>query len=203
VDAFASPRLRSFPGGDSASPRSGIFRKVKRVVVTGPAGAGKSELARLLGERLGIPVLHLDALFWGPGWTPTPADEWEARQRAELAAESWVVDSQFDDMVPDWVEAADTVVFVDASPARCLWRVTRRRLRRDTSAGVPDATEPSPPHRALLKFARNQWRYRTRVRGELLAELERRRNGRRAVVVRRRADAQAFLDSPETAGGTF
>jgi hypothetical protein len=46
-------------------------------------------------------------------------------------------------------------------------------------------------------------RYRTRVRSELLGELERRRNGRRAVVVRRREDAEALLDSPETAGGTF
>jgi adenylate kinase family enzyme len=168
---------------------------VKRIVVTGPAGAGKSELASRLGERLGIGVVHLDTLFWKPGWVATPREEWEALQRRELAAAEWVVDSQADDMLPDWLDAADTLVFVDASPLRCLWRVARRRRNRHASVGVPSQTEPGPAHRALLKFARNQWRYRTRVRGELLAELDRARDRRRVVTVRTREDAAAFLDS--------
>jgi adenylate kinase family enzyme len=168
---------------------------VKRIVVTGPAGAGKSELASRLGERLGIRVVHLDTLFWKPGWVATRREEWEALQRRELAGAEWVVDSQADDMLPDWLDAADTLVFVDASPVRCLWRVARRRRNRHASVGVPAQTEPGPAHRAVLKFARNQWRYRTRVRGELLAELDRARDRRRVVTVRTREDAAAFLDS--------
>jgi adenylate kinase family enzyme len=179
---------------------------VKRIVVTGPAGAGKSRLARELGRLLGIPVRHLDTMFWRPGWVATPPDEWEAVQRRELAADSWIVDAQFDDMLPDWVHAADTVVFVDASPLRCLWRVSRRRLNRTASVGIPGGTEPGPGYRALLKFLRNQWRYRRKVRGELLAELARERDGRRVVLLRRGSDAAAFLssvDSPPSARGTF
>jgi adenylate kinase family enzyme len=179
---------------------------VKRIVVTGPAGAGKSGLARQLGRRIGIPVLHLDTMFWKPGWVATPPDEWEAVQRRELASDSWIVDAQFDDMLPDWVHAADTVVFVDASPLRCLWRVSRRRLNRSGGVGIPGGTEPAPFHRALLKFVRNQWRYRGSVRGELLAELARERDGRRVVLLRRGSDAAAFLssvDSPPSAGGTL
>ena len=126
---------------------------MKRIVVTGPAGAGKSELSSRLGERLGIRVVHLDTLFWKPGWVATPAAEFEALQRRELEAPEWIVDSQ---------------------------------------AGF--TPEPGPMHLALLKFARNQWRYRTRVRGELLAELARERDGRRVVTVRTREDAAAFLD---------
>ena len=167
---------------------------MRRIVVTGPAGAGKSELARKLGRRLGIRVLHLDTVFWKPGWVPTPPQEWEAIQRRELAAAPWVAEAQYDDMLPDWLETADTVVFVDASPLRCLWRVSRRRLDRHASPGTPAGTEPGALHRALRKFLRNQWRYRTRVRGELLAELARERDGRRVVVVRRRRDAAAFLE---------
>jgi adenylate kinase family enzyme len=181
-------------------------QQVKRIVVTGPTGAGKSELASELGRRLAIPVIHLDTMFWKPGWVATPTGEWEALQRRELAADSWIVDSQFDDMLPDWLDEADTVVFVDASPIRCLWRVGRRRLRRGTSVGIPAGTEPAPFHRALLKLLRNQWRYRRRVRAELLAELAEGRDGRRTVIVRRRADAQGLLrgvDSRGSAGGTF
>ena len=167
---------------------------MKRIVVTGPAGAGKSELSSRLGERLGIRVVHLDTLFWKPGWVATPAAEFEALQRRELEAPEWIVDSQADDLLPDWLDVADTVVFVDATPLRCLWRVARRRRNRHESVGVPEQTEPGPMHLALLKFARNQWRYRTRVRGELLAELARERDGRRVVTVRTREDAAAFLD---------
>lgn len=178
---------------------------MERVVVTGPAGAGKSELARRLGDRLGLPVLHLDTLFWKPGWEPTPQEEWEALQRRELAAEAWIADAQYDDVLPDWVRVADAVVLVEASPVRCLWRLGRRRLNRAGSAGMPSGTQPGAVHRALLKFLRNQWVYRRRVRRELLAELSRARNGRRVFLVRRDAEAAAFLrdvDSPPPAGGT-
>jgi adenylate kinase family enzyme len=182
--------------------------RMRRIVVTGPAGAGKSRLADELGRLLGIRVVHLDALFWKPGWVPTPRDEFDALQRRELAAESWIVDAQFDDMLPDWVQTADTVVFVDASPLTCLWRVSRRRLDRRASVGTPlsAGTEPAAFHRALGKFLRNQWRYRRTVRGELLAELRRERDGRRVVVVRRKGDTGALLsgvDSAGAAGGTL
>jgi adenylate kinase family enzyme len=175
---------------------------VKRIVVTGPAGAGKSGLARELGGLLGVRVLHLDTLFWKPGWVPTERSEFEAMQRRELAGDSWIADAQYDDMLPDWVEAADTVVFVDASLLRCLWRVGRRRLNRHARVGTPSGSEPGALHRALLKFVRNQWRYRTRVRRDLLAELAREREERRVVVLRRGSDAAAFLASVDSRGPT-
>jgi adenylate kinase family enzyme len=176
---------------------------VKKIAVVGPIGAGKSRLANELGKLLGIRVLHLDTLFWKPGWVPTPRDEFEAMQRRELATDSWIVDAQFDDMLPDWVYTADTVVFVDISLLRSLWRVTKRRLNRQASVGTP-VGEPGALHRSLLKFARNQWQYRTTVRRELLAELARDRDGRRVVVLRDGGDAAAFLrslDSPRPAVG--
>jgi adenylate kinase family enzyme len=179
---------------------------VRRIVVTGPAGAGKSRLAAQLGTQLGIRVLHLDTLFWKPGWVATPPDEWDALQRRQLAGEKWIVDSQADDMLPDWLHAADTVVFLDASPLRCLRQVVRRRFRREESVGVPGQTRPGPAHRALLKFARNQWRYRRGVRAGLLEELGRERADRRVVILRRPEDADSFLDrldSPRPPGGTM
>ena len=178
---------------------------MKKIAVVGPIGAGKSHLANELGGLLGIRVLHLDALYWKPGWVPTPRDEHEAMQRRELAADSWIVEAQPDDMLPEWVSTADTVVFVDTSLFRSLWRVGKRRLNRHASVGTP-VGQPGALHRSVGKFARNQWYYRTTVRPELLVELARERRGRRVIVLRRDSEAAAFLrglDSPTAAGGTL
>jgi len=166
---------------------------VKRIAVTGPAGAGKSRLAREIGAAYGIDVLHLDALFWKPGWVKTPAAEWEVVQRRELERDAWIVDAQYDDMIPDWFDAAELVVVVDASPLRCLWRVSRRRLDGRGGPEVPPGSEPAPVHRALLNFTRGQWRYRRTVRPQLLANLGPRRTRQGVVVLRAGRDARRFL----------
>jgi adenylate kinase family enzyme len=178
---------------------------MERVAVIGPAGAGKSRLAGELGLRLGLRVVHLDELYWRPGWIATPAADWEALQRRIMRDPSWVVDAQHDDILPDWLEVADTVVLLDVSPFRCLWRAARRRRTDEPSPGVPRGSAPAPAHRALVKFARGQWNYRRRLRPDLLAKLETRRNGSRAVVLRRNADVRRFLggvDSPVPARGS-
>lgn len=172
----------------------------------GPAGAGKSTLASELGLRLGIPVLHLDQQYWRPGGVVTPADEWETLQRRALEDPPWILDAQHDDILPDWLEFADTVVFMDASPVRCLWRVGRRRLSRRPVEGVPQESPRRRADRSVLNFLRGQWNYRRRLRPELLAELGRRRNGRDVIVLRREGDRRRFLqrvDSAVPAGGTF
>lgn len=52
---------------------------MRRVLIIGSSGAGKSTLARELEPILGLPVIHLDAVFWQPGWREMPKDAWKAR----------------------------------------------------------------------------------------------------------------------------
>ena len=51
---------------------------MRRVAILGAGGAGKSELARALSERTGLPVVYLDVLYWRPGWTAPPPEEFRA-----------------------------------------------------------------------------------------------------------------------------
>ena len=57
---------------------------MERVLIIGCSGAGKSTLARKLGEKTGLPVVHLDALFWEPGWVESSRDVFDAKLMAEL-----------------------------------------------------------------------------------------------------------------------
>jgi adenylate kinase family enzyme len=171
---------------------------MRRVVVIGIAGAGKSRLATALSEATGIDVIHLDALYWRPGWVPTPEAEWEAFQRRELERDEWIVEGLHETTVHLWLDAADTVVLFDISPLASIWRVTRRRLvRTDPGPDIPAGCEPAPFHRAAAKFLLYLWEYRRRTRAELFAELDTPRPGRRVVVLRSERDVQAFLGKLE------
>lgn len=169
-------------------------------MVIGPGGSGKSRLADRLGEVLGFDVIRLDLLFWKPGWQETDALEWEESQRSAAEADSWIVDGLHESTMHIWLEAADTLVFLDLSPLVCVWRVTRRRLDSDAPSEVPAGCEPAPFHRALAKFLFYQWEYRTRIRGKILSSLDLRRDDATVVVLRSGKEADAFVQTVSARG---
>lgn len=168
---------------------------MKRIAILGPAGAGKSWLARQLAGILDLPVVHLDRLYWKPGWVPTPDPEWHEVQLRELESEAWIADGIQEERIKPtlWLDAADTIVFIDASPLACVWRVTRRRFDSVDGPEMPADCEPAPFYRAFPRFLRFLRVYRTVVRPELLADLERRREGQRVVVLRSGDEVRRFL----------
>jgi adenylate kinase family enzyme len=107
---------------------------MRRVVVVGVAGAGKSTVARELSERLGVRHIELDSIFWQAGWTKLAAAEFEARVREATAAGGWVVDGNYSDRIREiaWT-AADTVIWLDLPRRVVMWQLVRRTLRRTLS----------------------------------------------------------------------
>jgi adenylate kinase family enzyme len=102
-----------------------------KIAVIGTSGSGKTTVARELARRLGLPHVELDALFWGPGWTETPADEFRRRVAAATQGSGWVVDGNYESKLGDLVLGrADIVVWLDVPLRVALSRVTRRTIRR-------------------------------------------------------------------------
>jgi adenylate kinase family enzyme len=102
---------------------------MRRVVILGRGGSGKSVLARQLGALTGIPAIELDSVFWQQGPAPTPVEEWVARQRALIAGESWILDGDlgpYDSGLGARLAAADTIIVLDFGLLRCAWRTLRR-----------------------------------------------------------------------------
>jgi adenylate kinase family enzyme len=164
-------------------------------MVIGSGGAGKSTLATRIGERTGLPVIHLDALYWRPGWVPTPADEW-ARTVARLAeGDAWVMDGNYGGTLDVRLRACDTVVFLDVPRLVCLWRVLGRRLRfhrrarPDVAAGCEE--------QLTWEFVRWIWTYPRRRRAGILERLHALGGEKRVEVLRSRADVERFLGAIE------
>jgi adenylate kinase family enzyme len=101
---------------------------MRRVVILGCSGSGKSTLARAMGEGLGLPVVHLDALFWSPGWKePGDNEAFRAKVEAAIAGDAWVTDGNFVGRTFDLrLPRADLVIYLDQPRGICLWRVLKR-----------------------------------------------------------------------------
>ncbi|MBD9240274.1 MAG: hypothetical protein EGQ57_07150 [Alphaproteobacteria bacterium] len=104
--------------------------KYRRICILGNSGAGKSTLAAALGDVSGLPVVHLDRIFWKPGWIEAPEAEVRAAMTAAAENDAWIIDGNFKKTLPQRLEKADLVIYIDYNPIFCLWRVLWRMLRR-------------------------------------------------------------------------
>lgn len=142
---------------------------MQRVAVVGPGGAGKSTFARALGEVTGLPVVHLDQLFWSPGWVEMPREAWRRRQRELVAGDRWIVDGNYGGTFDERFSRADTVIVVARPRAACVASAIRRSATHHGRAVQAEGC----PERFQLEFYRWIWNYRRDSRPRLDAALAR------------------------------
>lgn len=164
---------------------------MRRIALIGPGGAGKSTLARVLGERLGLPVFHLDGLYWKPGWVAPPRAEWLRLHAHVVGGEGWIIDGNYGGSMDVRLAAADTVVYLDLPRGVCVWRALRRAvLGRGRSR--PDMA-PGCPERVDLKFLWWIWTYSARRRPALMQKLSALPPDTRVLRLRSDREVRAFL----------
>jgi adenylate kinase family enzyme len=170
---------------------------MRRIVVIGPLGAGKSTLALKIGRLLELPVHHLDWLYWGESWTPTPPAEWQALLDRIVAGESWIIDGNFTSSLPQRIAAADVVIYLDISPLTSTIRATRRRIlhRWRPAPGVPGGPRPMFDSQ-LFRWI---WAFPKRNRPYLLEQLRQPAVAEKTIILRNRRDVRRFVRSLEGA----
>lgn len=110
-------------------PPAGGCRNVK-IAVVGASGSGKTSLSRLLARRFDASRIELDALNWGPNWTPAPAHLLRERVAGALTGDCWVCDGNYQ-AVRDLVWGrADMLIWLDYPLRIVLCRLMRRTAGR-------------------------------------------------------------------------
>lgn len=163
---------------------------MERVAVIGCGGAGKSWLALRLGQRLGLPVVHLDAHYWRDGWSRPTAEAWRAKHEQIIRAPRWVIDGHHASTLGRRIEAADTIVLLDLRTASCLAGLLGRRLRRTG----PARADRVGAERLTWQFVRYVATFRRRRRRAVLEALRQHAADAQVIIVRSRCEARSLLE---------
>ena len=166
---------------------------MERVMIIGCGGAGKSTLARKLGEKTGLPVVHLDQIWWAPGhWQHIEKPEFDEKLALELQKPRWILDGNFNRTIEARLEVCDTVIYLDYPRLVCLknWlgRVVRNwgRHRPDMTEGCNEWFDP--------EFVKWIWNFNKNNRARYYALLNN-TGDKKVVILKSRRQAQKFLDS--------
>lgn len=165
---------------------------MKKIILIGSGGAGKSTLARQLSEKLSVPVHHLDALFWKPNWVAVPRDEQRIVQYTLVKKETWIIDGNYGGTMDIRLEAADTIIFLDIHRVICVYRAFKRKLqyrnktRPDMGAGCKEKVDPN-----FLKWI---WNYPRTKRPDILRKLQQLSEEKRVIILKTPKEVKRFIE---------
>lgn len=163
---------------------------MKKVIIIGCSGSGKSTLARQLGQIIQLPVVHLDKLWWKPGWETVSREEFDVLHQAATDEPAWIIDGNFSRTLPQRLEKCDTVIYLDFNRLTCISGVLKRvisnlgKVRPDMGEGCPE--------RFSWEFLQWVWNFNKNNREKtyhLLSEAEH----ARIYILKNRSEVRRFL----------
>ena len=100
---------------------------MKKIIVIGCPGSGKSTFSRALNEKTGIPLFHLDMMYWNADKTTVEKSVFLERLTEVLSRDEWIIDGNYSSTMELRLAACDTVIFLDYPPEICLDGVSKRK----------------------------------------------------------------------------
>ena len=165
---------------------------MERILIIGCSGSGKSRLARKLGQKLGLPVIHLDQLWWTENWQNVTVEEFDSRLAMALSMDRWIIDGNYSRTMGVRLSQCDTVIYLDFSRWACLLGMCQRLLssrgktRPDMPAGCPE--------RFSWEFVKWIWDFNKNNRVRNYTYLAQAKHAQ-SVVLKNRREVKAFLDT--------
>lgn len=143
---------------------------MEKVLIIGSNGAGKSTFSFSLAEGTGLPLIHIDQIYWCGNWQVTPQAEFDQLVLAEALKPSWIIEGNNIRSLPGRLQHADTVFWFEFPPLICIKNILIREWRY-RGAARPDMPEGCKS-RLSLKFLLYACRFNRRNRKNIAAMLE-------------------------------
>lgn len=171
---------------------------MKRILVIGSSGAGKSHFSLRLSSLTGIEVIHLDRFYWKPNWVESEKDEFDAWLAGILHGDSWIIDGNYGRTLEWRLSMADAAIMLDLSRVTCTYRVLKRLLflrsgkRIDMADGCCERFD--------WEFLKWTWNYPTATRETVLGKLKAAGSELKIFHLRSRKEISDFFDALRMAG---
>ena len=160
---------------------------MKKVIVIGCPGSGKSTFSKKLAEATSLPLYHLDMMYWNPDRTIKPKEEFRAKLKETVDLPEWIIDGNYGSTLEMRMEACDTVIFLDYSAEVCLSGVEERR-------GKPRPDMPWVETEPDLEFIEFIKKYNKESRPRVIELLEKHRN-KNIFIFKSRVESDEYLRS--------
>ena len=102
---------------------------MQKILIIGGNGAGKSTFAKELSAVSGLPLIHLDKLYWTDGWQPRNANEFKALLQVELEKPNWIIDGNMKKTLSHRLNYCDTVIYFDFPGVTCFFGALKRIIK--------------------------------------------------------------------------
>ena len=159
---------------------------MQRIIVIGCPGSGKSRLSRALHNKTGIPLYHLDMMYWNADKTTVEKSVFLERLSAVLEKDAWIIDGNYGSTMELRMAACDTVIFLDYLLDVCLDGIRARR-------GKPRSDMPWIETEEDAEFIEFIKSYSEQQKPKVLELLEK-YGDKNIVILRSREQADAFLN---------
>mgnify|MGYP000039115669 FL=1 len=158
----------------------------KKIIVLGCSGSGKSTFSRKLHELTGLPLTHLDNVWWKADRTHISRDEFDKALDRILQGKEWIVDGDYSRTYDIRFRACDTVFFLDFSEEQCMNGIVERiGKKRSDIPWTENALDPE-----LVTLVKE---YRTENR-PVLYDLIKKYNQKQVIIFKSRAQADEWLN---------
>ena len=159
---------------------------MKKVIVIGCPGSGKSTVSRALHNKTGIPLYHLDMMYWNADKTTVEKSMFLERLSVVLEKDEWIIDGNYGATMELRMAACDTVIFLDCPLDVCLDGIRARR-------GKPRSDMPWIETEEDAEFIEFIKSYNEQQKPKVLELLEK-YDDKNIIILRSREQADAFLN---------
>lgn len=160
---------------------------MEKVIVIGCPGSGKSVFSAALSQKTGLPLCHLDMLYWNPDRTTVPREVFDDRLKSILDNDKWIIDGNYGRTMEIRMMAADTVFFLDYPTEVCIEGIYERRGK-----ARPDIPWIEPEDEVDEEFLRSVKEYRDKSRPRVI-ELFEKYSYKSIIIFRDRIEADLYL----------
>lgn len=167
------------------------MENIKKILIIGSAGSGKTTFSLKLSEIINLPIIHLDREYWLPNWEKPKQDDWFKKVNQLVNNDEWIMDGNYRSSLDIRLQKADMVIFLDYKRSTCVKGVLKRifkyhkKQRNDLTEGCIDK----------LDFAFLKWVYdfKKKYRPEIVEKLS--KLNIPVVVFKNRKQSEEYLEN--------